>query len=54
MQTLFIFYGAVAVILLFLFLLEAHFGMFDGLSILQAWLKATGMDTMPDQFVSIL
>jgi|PersoiStandDraft_1058852.scaffolds.fasta_scaffold13966_1 hypothetical protein len=53
-QALLAFYGVIALVLMFLLVLEAHFGMFDGLSAAQALLKATGMDLMPEEFVSIL
>jgi hypothetical protein len=53
-QALLNFYSVIAVVLLLVLLLEAHFGMFDDLSISQAWLRATGTEVIPDQFVSLL
>jgi len=41
-------------VFLLLLVLEAHFGMFDGLSAAQALLKAIGMDLIPDEFVGML
>lgn len=53
-QALLYFYGVIVVVLLLLLVLETHFGMFNGLSVTQALLKAAGMDLIPDDFVSTL
>ena len=38
------FYSLIAAVLPLILVFETHLGMFEGLSIAQAWLKATGMD----------
>jgi len=43
-QALVRFYGVMAVVLSLLCVLEAHYGMFEGLSAAQTLLKATGVD----------
>ena len=44
------FYGVIAVALSFLIAVEAHLGVFTGLSGADALLSATGMDLIPNEF----
>jgi hypothetical protein len=53
-QALSNFYEVTAVIVLALLVFETRLGLFDGLSIAQALLKATATDLMLDRFVGIL
>lgn len=53
-QALLSFYEVIAVVVSAFLVSETHLGLFDGLSVAQAVLKATSTDLMPAQFVGML